>query len=107
MPFKPPPIAFCNKGLAPGENGDPDKEADAGLPLPDNGELEYPPLLPGEPLMGVGVLLYLGGVTYCEPGVGGVELGGRPRSFRCAGVRAMSEISSKGRKSGKSATITL
>jgi len=29
-----PPIAFCNKGLAFGENGDPD------LGLPDNGEFE-------------------------------------------------------------------
>ena len=45
---------------------------EAGLPLRFAGEL----------LNGVDVLLYLGGVTYSEPGVGGLELGFNPRSFR-------------------------
>lgn len=34
FPFIPPPIAFCNNGLAPGEKGIPP----VGLPFPDNGE---------------------------------------------------------------------
>ena len=40
FPFNPPPIAFCNNGLDPGENGDPGIPEPFGLPLPDNGELE-------------------------------------------------------------------
>lgn len=31
---------------------------------------------------------------YCEPGVAGVLLGGRPSNERCEGVRGMSERSS-------------
>lgn len=40
FPFNPPPIAFCNNGLAPGENGVPDILPDDGLPLPDRGDPE-------------------------------------------------------------------
>jgi len=75
-------MALCSNGLDPGEKGEPGRFPEAGLPLPDNGEIEWLSLLPGEPLIGVEVLGYLGGVTYWEPGVGGAELGGSPRSFR-------------------------
>jgi hypothetical protein len=34
-----PPIAFCKKGLAPGEKGDP-AEGLLGLPLAESGEFE-------------------------------------------------------------------
>lgn len=37
------------------------------------------------------------------PGVAGAELGGRPRSWRWAAVRGMSDISSLARSSGRSA----
>jgi hypothetical protein len=88
----PPPIAFCNSGLAPGENCDP-KLSPSGLsfPFPDNGEFGKLPLLPGE-LFNVGVLLYLGGVEYLASGVAALVLGGSPNSFLCAGVRGMSSI---------------
>jgi hypothetical protein len=62
VPFNPPPIAFCNKGLVTGEKGDPDMLPELGLPFRDRGDSEYLSLLPGEPLIGVGVLAYLGGV---------------------------------------------
>jgi hypothetical protein len=71
-----PPIAFCRYGVAPGENGEPDLPPLIGLR--DSGELG---LLPGDALNGVEARAYLGGVTYCEPGVGGLEVGGRPNSF--------------------------
>jgi len=76
---------------------------DNGLPLFDNGEFEKSPLFPPEPLNGVDDLGYFGGVAYWEPGVGGAELGGRPRSFRCAGVKGISETSSGFRKRGRQA----
>lgn len=56
-------------------------------------------------LSGVDERGYRGGVTYCEPGVGGAELGARPSSFRCAGVRGISERSSFPRTRGKRAII--
>lgn len=40
-------------------------------------------------------------------GVAARELGGRPRSLRCAGVRGMSERSSAGRARGRSAMAML
>jgi hypothetical protein len=88
----PPFMAFCNSGLAPGENWDP-KLSPRGLslPFPDNGEFGKLPLLPGE-LFKVGVLLYLGGVEYFASGIGALELGGSPNSFLCAGVRGISSI---------------
>jgi hypothetical protein len=46
-------------------------------------------------------------VAYFVSGAGGVELGGRPRSFRWAGVRAMSEMSSLPRNRGQHATTVL
>lgn len=88
-----PAIDFCRRGLAFGENGDP-TSADGllGLPFPAKGEFEKLAfLLAGEPL---GVRAYRGGVLYWDPGVGGAGLGGRPRSLRWAGVKAMSERSS-------------
>jgi len=75
--------------------------------LPDSGEFEkLPILLAGEPL-GVGVLATRGGVLYCEPGVGGFEVGGKPRSFLCAGVRGISDKSSGVRRRGQNATSML
>jgi hypothetical protein len=38
-------------------------------------------MLAGDPAMD-GVLEYLGGVLYTESGVAGLELGGKPSSFR-------------------------
>lgn len=64
-------------------------------------------MLAGEPLNGVGVRAYLGGVAYFVSGVGGAELGGRPSSLRWAGVRGMSEMSSLPRKRGQHAAIVL
>jgi hypothetical protein len=108
FPLKPaPPIAFCNNGLAPGEKGDPEILPDAELPFLESGEFEYPSLLPGDPLNGVGVLANLGGVAYFESGVGGTELGGRPSNFRWAVVRAISERSSFFLKAGHRATMML
>ena len=63
-------------------------------------------MLAGDPASD-GVLEYRGGVLYTEFGVAGLELDGRPSSFRCAGVRGMSERSSWGRASGSSATTML
>jgi len=54
-----------------------------------------------------GVLEYLGGVLYAELGVGDTALGGRPSSFRCPGVRGMSDISSFFRKRGVNANAIL
>ncbi len=48
--------------------------------MPDSGELVYDLLLVADPARD-GVREYLGGVLIAELGVGGVELGGRPRSF--------------------------
>jgi len=77
------------------------------LGLPDSGEFEkLPILLAGEPL-GVGVLATRGGVLYCEPEVGGFEVGGRPRSFLWAGVRGISDRSSGVRRRGQNATSIL
>lgn len=107
-PFNPaPPIALCKNGLAPGENGEPDTLPDAALPFLERGEFEKLPLLAGDPLNGVGVLAYLGGVAYLVSGVTGVELGGSPRSFRWAGVRGMSERSSLPRNRGQQAATML
>lgn len=64
-------------------------------------------MLAGEPLNGVGVRAYLGGVEYFASGVGGAELGGRPSSLRWAGVRGMSKISSLLRKRGQHAANML
>jgi hypothetical protein len=61
-PLYPPPTAFCNKGLAPGEKGDPVTLPSLGLSLRPDGDSEYLSLLPGELLIGVGVLAYRGGV---------------------------------------------
>ena len=44
---------------------------------------------------------------YLVSGVDGLELGGKPRSFLCAGVRGMSERSSFLRRSGQHATMML
>jgi hypothetical protein len=63
-------------------------------------------MLAGDPASD-GVLEYRGGVLYTEFGVAGLELGGRPSSFRWAGVRGMSERSSLGRTSGSSAKTML
>ena len=63
MPPKPPPIAFCNNGLDDGENGEPGRAPEIGLPFFDKGDSEYVSLFTGEPLSEVGVLAYLGGVT--------------------------------------------
>jgi hypothetical protein len=63
-------------------------------------------MLAGDPASD-GVLEYRGGVLYTEFGVAGLELDGRPSSFRCAGVRGMSERSSWGRTSGSSAKTML
>jgi len=63
-------------------------------------------MLAGEPASD-GVLEYRGGVLYAEFGVSGLELGGRPRSFRWAGVRGMSERSSAWRTRGSSALLIL
>lgn len=54
------PTAFCRRGLATGEYGDPFILEPDGLPLADNGELEGL-ALPVEPAMD-GVREYLGGV---------------------------------------------
>jgi hypothetical protein len=54
-----------------------------------------------------GVLEYRGGVLYTELGLAGCELGGRPSSFRWAGVSGMSDMSSLGRTSGSSAKMML
>ena len=54
-----------------------------------------------------GVLEYLGGVLYAESGVGDAALGGRPSSFRCPGVRGISDISSFFRKRGINANAIL
>jgi hypothetical protein len=78
-----------------------------GLPLSARGEFEKLPLLAGEPLNGVGVRGYLGGVAYFVSGVAGAELGGRPSSLRWAGVSGMSEISSFPRRSGQHAATML
>lgn len=100
-----PPIAFCIKGEFPGEKGEPALLPDFGLP--DRGEFEKLPMwLAGDPL-GVGVLATRGGVLYCEPGVGGFDVGGKPRSFLCAGVRGISERSSGVRMRGQNATKIL
>lgn len=109
VPFSPPAIAFCNNGLADGENGEPEKLPPNGLslPFPDNGDPELFRLLPGDPARGVGVLEYLGGVAYLVSGVAGFELGGRPRSFLCAGVRGISWIESVARKRGTKARAIL
>lgn len=69
-----------------------------GDPLPENGDPEALLL----PLRGVADLEYLGGVLYCEPGVGGSEVGPRPNSWRCCGVRAISDRSSVVMNSGRS-----
>lgn len=61
----------------------------------------------GDPLRGVEVLAYFGGVLNFEPGVGAVERGDKPKSFRCAGVKGISERSSVCRKSGRKAIIIL
>jgi hypothetical protein len=81
-PPKPPVTAFWKRGLAAdGEYGDPLRLlSEAGLPLPDSGELVCDLLLVADPARD-GVREYLGGVLIAELGVGGVELGGRPRSF--------------------------
>lgn len=81
-PPKPPVTAFWNRGLAAeGEYGDPLRLlSEAGLPLPESGEPLYDLLLVADPARD-GVREYLGGVLIAELGVGGVELGGRPRSF--------------------------
>jgi hypothetical protein len=63
-------------------------------------------MLAGDPASD-GVLEYRGGVLYTEFGVAGLELDGRPSSFRCAGVRGMSERSSWGRARGSSAKTML
>lgn len=61
----------------------------------------------GDPLRGVEVLAYLGGVLNFEPGVWAAERGDSPRSFRCAGVRGISARSSVCRKRGRKAMIIL
>lgn len=63
-------------------------------------------MLAGDPASD-GVLEYRGGVLYTELGVAGLELGGRPSSFRWAGVSGMSDRSSLGRTSGSSAKAML
>lgn len=63
-------------------------------------------ILAGDPASD-GVLEYRGGVLYTEFGVAGAELGGKPSSFRWAGVSGMSERSSLGRTSGSNAKATL
>jgi hypothetical protein len=63
-------------------------------------------MLAGDPASD-GVLEYRGGVLYAEFGVAGRELGGRPSSFRWAGVRGMSERSSFGRTRGSNAKAML
>jgi hypothetical protein len=63
-------------------------------------------LAAGEPASD-GVREYLGGVLIAELGVGGAELGGRPRSFLWLGVRAMSERSSCRRTRGRKAMTML
>lgn len=72
--------------------------------MPDNGELLYDLLLVGDPARD-GVREYRGGVLMAELGVGGAELGGRPRSFLCAGVNGISARSSLLRKRGRKAMM--
>lgn len=50
-----------------------------------------------------GVREYRGGVLYLVSGVAGLELGGRPSSFRWADVNGMSDRSSFARTSGRQA----
>lgn len=61
-----------------------------GEPFAENGDPDALLL----PLRGVADLEYRGGVMYWDPGVAGCELGLRPRSDRCCGVRGTSERSS-------------
>jgi hypothetical protein len=62
LPTNPPPIALLNRGLAFGEKGNSLDPPWEGLPFPDNGEGEY--ALLGDPLCGVAVRGYRGGVIY-------------------------------------------
>lgn len=73
-----PPIAFCKYWLVLGENGEPE-ELRPLRGLPDCGELG---LLLGDPLIGVGVRVKRGGVTYDSPEANGLLEGGSPKSFR-------------------------
>lgn len=76
-----------------------------GLPRVEPGELEKLRRLVAEPTEGVREKR--GGVLYTDPGVSGLDDGGRPRSFRCPGVKGMSDKSSFGRMMGKRLAATL
>lgn len=69
------------------------------FPPLEPGELEKLRRLVAEPTDGVREKR--GGVLYTDPGVGGLDEGGRPSSFRCPGVKGMSDRSSFGRNMGK------
>lgn len=72
-----------------------------GLALAESGELDGV-CLPVDPAI-EGVREYRGGVLYLVSGVAGFELGGRPSSFRWAGVRGISARSSLARTRGRHA----
>ena len=63
-------------------------------------------MLAGDPARD-GVREYLGGVLIAEFGVGGTELGGRPRSCLWLAVRGMSDRSSCFRRRGRKARMML
>lgn len=71
-------------------------------PFADRGEVDAL-ALPVDPAMD-GVRAYRGGVLYVVSGAAGLELGGRPSSFRWAGVKGISAMSSGPRTSGRQAT---
>jgi hypothetical protein len=88
--------AFWKRGLV--GVGEYDALRGVGLPVPGTGDVLR---LDGLPARDPEANRYLGGVRYCVPGVtGGVELGSRPRSARCVGVKGISDRSSFGRKRG-------
>lgn len=101
-----PCMAFWRRGLTgEGEYGCALLRLLPGLPL---WAVEPPAvlMLAGVPAID-GVLEYLGGVLMEGPPGTAFAIDGSPRSFLWEGVRGMSERSSAGRKSGRSATMML
>lgn len=103
-----PCMAFWKRGLTgEGEYGCALRVL-PGLPLLAADSAAEPPvfMLAGIPAID-GVLEYLGGVLMEGPPGVAFVIDGSPRSFLWEGVRGMSERSSAGRKSGRSATTML
>ncbi len=69
-----------------------------GLSRLETGEVEKLRRLAAEPTDGVREKR--GGVLYADPGVGGLDDGGRPSSRRCPGVKGISDRSSFGPSKG-------